>query len=222
MTHLLKQVAAPPSDSDSTIKEPNPSGMCQCGCGEKTGLATYTHARRQLVKGKPLRFVRGHHRCMNLLERFWSRVIKSSDPNGCWVYTPKYKSATKLTRHKKMAIHNLCIGVHRFSYELHYGPVPDGIEVCHTCDNPPCVRPEHLFLGTHLDNMHDRDRKERSCKKLTHEDAKNIIRLHQKGGISCVVLAAKFGVSDTMIGYIVNGVWHKEAIHNQNGNGGRS
>lgn len=44
---------------------------------------------------------------------------------------------------------------HRIAWELTFGPVPDGLLVCHTCDNPPCIRPEHLFLGTDADNARD-------------------------------------------------------------------
>lgn len=50
---------------------------------------------------------------------------------------------------------------HRVAYEDEYGPIPEGMSVLHTCDNPPCVRPEHLFIGTQLDNIRDMDRKGR-------------------------------------------------------------
>ncbi len=59
-------------------------------------------------------------------------------------------------------------GAHRAAYEMEYGLIPEGMQVLHRCDNPPCVRPDHLFLGTHADNMADRSSKNRQSTGSVH------------------------------------------------------
>src|SRR5215831_7021758 len=92
------------------------------------------------------------------IERFWSHVSKA---DGCWEWTA-YRDPAGYGRlgagSKKAGV----ILAHRFSWIIHFGPIPEGIHVCHHCDNPPCVRPEHLFLGSNADNHADMRAKGRS------------------------------------------------------------
>lgn len=87
------------------------------------------------------------------LEDFWKWVDKSGE---CWLWTGTTSEGYGRVRHgpKKLL-------AHRVAYELTKGPIPKGMEVCHSCDNPTCVNPAHLWLGTHRDNMRDAHQKGR-------------------------------------------------------------
>lgn len=86
-----------------------------------------------------------------IAEYFWKRVDKRGDAE-CWPWTGSRKPRGYGHIHFKRRDHN----AHRVAYELHHGkPPPAHMEVMHTCDNPPCVNPAHLRLGTHTDNMRD-------------------------------------------------------------------
>ena len=89
-------------------------------------------------------------------DRFWEKVDKSGD---CWLWT----ASTKDGQYGCFWMNGRSTFAHRTAWEIHNGPIPDGILVCHTCDTPLCVRPAHLWLGTNADNMRDRDQKGRQA-----------------------------------------------------------
>lgn len=105
---------------------------------------------------------------------------------------------------------------HRLAWERANGPIPEGLFVLHRCDNPPCCNPSHLFLGTHDDNMRDRDAKGRTLRgeatgaaRLKAEDIPVIRRLASEG-LSQRKIASSFGVSHTTIQDVLH---HKRWQH---------
>lgn len=81
-------------------------------------------------------------------QRFWPKANKTS---SCWLWEGTKRSKGYGT----FMLRGLQCRAHRVAWELTYGPIPRGMEICHHCDNPACVRPDHLFLGTQKDNIQD-------------------------------------------------------------------
>lgn len=101
------------------------------------------------------------------VERFWSKVDKSgpvvrSDLGECWVWKG---SRSRFGYGRFPVEHRRQVYAHRFAYELAYGPIVLDLLVCHRCDNPPCVNPDHLFLGDNSDNIADRQSKNRQARR---------------------------------------------------------
>jgi len=170
---------------------------------------------------KPSEVARGHgklcsRKCRTLAkfkpqeDRFWAKVNKDGpipahrpDLGPCWIWTAassggKWKYGT--------------IGVdgsernepaHRVSWRIHNGPVPEGMKVLHRCDNPSCVRPDHLFLGTLKDNTQDMIAKERQSAKLTKEQVLAMRSHYESGGITQKQLATEYGVSHQLVWLIM-------------------
>lgn len=149
-------------------------------------------------------------------ERFWKRV--NMDGDGCWEWT----GGRMATGYGSCSYNGRAETTHRISWELTYGGIPEGLHVLHRCDNRVCVRPDHLFLGTHQDNMRDMVAKGRNhhpycspdnpshnrgsghgLSKLTESDVQEIRRLYETGKWLQRELAEMFGVQRGTISGIV-------------------
>lgn len=86
-------------------------------------------------------------------ERFWRFVVKSDDPDTCWAWTGGCSHG-----YGAITVNGKSVRANRFSYELHIGPIPDGLFVAHTCNRPPCTNPKHLYLATLAQNTQDAKR----------------------------------------------------------------
>lgn len=148
----------------------------------------------------------------DLIDYFWARVAKSSN---CWIWRGSFFSngygsiPTKKLKGKASL-------AHRISWELANGPIQNGKLVLHKCDNPACVRPSHLFIGTHSDNYADAKSKNRirygtspgvksGNSKFTMRDIEKIRRLAADGKLTAVEIANSFGVNPRTISRIAVG-----------------
>lgn len=201
----------------------SPDGCAQCGAPLNKGRLYCS--RVCSGRGFP-------HDARSVAERFWQYVDRHG-PNGCWVWTASrdLHGYGQIFRggHRQAG----SMRAHRVSWVLHYGPIPNGLGVLHHCDNPPCVRPDHLWLGTPRDNSEDRDRKGRtrppsrpavtwqqqhperilrgaqiSTAKLTDALVLEMRRRYAAGDGSYKSLAREYGISKATCAEILTGkIW---------------
>lgn len=135
-------------------------GYCECGCGQKTTVSPVNNRSKGLVKGQPRRFIKGHfsktdkfrEKYGSPADRFWSKVNKHGK-NGCWIWTASFRKG-----YGTFKLNGESINAHRAAWILTNGPIENSLDVCHNCpkgDNPKCVRPSHMFLGTRSENTKD-------------------------------------------------------------------
>lgn len=135
--------------------------------------------------------------------RLWGKVDKSPGPDKCWPWL-----ALRDRYGYGLTVWNKKVGLaHRYIWEVHHGqPIPEGMHLLHSCDNPGCVNPAHLVLGTHQDNMVDKLAKGRCLSKLTRAqvvEIKEAVKAPYKGQLQD--LARKYGVSAQQIQGIKSG-----------------
>lgn len=174
-----------------------------------SSLRSCAGCARRFVPAGPQRYC--SHECYSgtlrtpIIPRFWAKVNKTET---CWLWTAAtirgYGQIASVVNGKRTPVY-----AHRFSWELVHGPVPSGLWVLHHCDVPLCVNPEHLFLGTHTDNMRDASVKGRlsvahTSRHLTPQDRLDIFHASRERGTGSA-LARDYGVSKTCISLIRRG-----------------
>lgn len=151
------------------------------------------------------------YRGKSTVDRFWEKVVGRGG-GGCWMW----KGCIGTFGYGFMHIGNDTWPAHRVSWVIHFGDIPKGLFVLHTCDIRNCVNPNHLWLGTYYDNLHDAMRKGRwvaangervGTSKLVKEQVAKIRDLFSTGRFSKVELARRFNVTDVMVGNIVRRRW---------------
>jgi hypothetical protein len=130
------------------------------------------------------------------------RGTTKAEGDQCWLWGGK-KNACGYGVIVSGNISPRAYGAHRVAWELAYGPIPKGKCVCHHCDTPACVRPDHLFLGTHKENMHDMIAKDRCpimrprAKWRSSPETRERIKQMWADGISCRLIARELGYAST-------------------------
>lgn len=150
------------------------------------------------------------NRKLSIQEQFWKYAEKGKE-GECW----NWKGRLNEWGYGRVFHNGRGILSNRLSWMIHFGEIPNEMLVCHKCDNPACINPQHLWLGTNTDNMRDMMKKERNQKKLNKLQV-SIIRksyakhypvgksIGDKFGISGKELAEIFGVCRAQISRIVN------------------
>ncbi len=159
--------------------------FCSKACG-------YAHPRPQRPRKRTLP-----------ADRFWKYVEKTE---GCWLWTAARGGGGYGQLGVGRMGENRFVRAHRLSYEIHVGAIPDGMCVLHHCDNPQCVRPDHLFLGTPRDNSEDMIRKgrhsygeKRPLSVLTADQVREMRCLFAAGGVTKMALARRFKINHATV-----------------------
>ena len=131
---------------------------------------------------------------------FWSKVDKSGGDDACWEWT----GCTGTSGYGFAMYHDVRTRAHRVAWGLANGPIPEGLRVCHACDNPRCCNPAHLFVGTQADNMADKVAKGRWGKPGVHLTSEQVLEIRAKlaSGVTQLAIAQAYGATRQAISAI--------------------
>lgn len=175
----------------------NPSGLCQCGCGESAPLAVKTIVARGWVKGEPVRFVHNHHRRLDPQRPFSTDLYEISDcgyTTRCWCW----KGGTDASGYGRSRYNRKGCSAHRRAWLQLVGPIPDGLEADHLCRNRACVNPAHMELVTHTENV-----RRGAHVKLSVTLADEMRALFAAGTVTKREVGRRFGVSEGAVLYVI-------------------
>jgi hypothetical protein len=194
-------------------ERPKATSVCY-ECGQE-----FLRDRYRIVAGENKYCSRG---CYDLAranwrpENFWRNV--SRDISGCWLWLSNRKS---VGGYGILRVRGTQTMAHRYAYELTHGPIPEGLFVCHKCDVPACVNPDHLFLGTALDNTIDMIGKGRSrfighSPRLSDDQVREVRRRYLRGAgpkpSNIPDLAIEYGMSADYIRKVATGRQRRDVL----------
>jgi len=174
------------------MKQPNYTGLCRCGCGQRTAIAQRTNTRAGLVRGQPNQFVFGHQQRLSPSEY---EIRDCGFDTPCWVWL----RAKSTVGYGRIRIGPRLFQAHRVFYERAIGPVPEGLVLDHLCHNRACVNPNHLEPVPISVNS-----RRTTNVKLSQSDIQEILRLI--GTESHASIGRRFGVTGPHIGRIAAGL----------------
>jgi len=199
-------VALKRNDTVSKTGKSISSWDCLCDCGNRKIILQYSLVSGNTKSCGCLSKEKAKEHCSKLnfvedVEKYIRDRIIVNKENNCWEWTGSISTKgypqSGLSRYSKVAS--------RTSYMVFIGKIPKGILVCHKCDNPKCVNPDHLFLGTQQDNMNDMVEKGRSLRGEKHPKTKlneSDVRRIRKSRYKPCILARKYKVSQSAIRHI--------------------
>lgn len=191
-----------------------PQGFCQCGCGQRLKVSPR--------KDRPNRFLPGHRYTNSPTQQYWHHVVKGKQIDDCWTWDGfRRKTGYGVLYIKIKTGYWTRVLAHRFSYKLHFGPIPKGISCLHRCDNPQCSNPRHLFLGTQADNMRDMRLKGRNERMhgsshpnaiISESAVREIRALYPYRRESQTCFAARYNISRGTLCAIINNITWKHVV----------
>ncbi len=180
--------------------------LCECKCGKfrKVPISVLKRGLSKSCGCAKIYKKIAIKRCIKIREESFKSKVKKEE-NGCHIWM-----GSKTSKGYGSFGFGKIRGAHRFAYVLKYGEIKDGFFICHRCDTPSCVNPEHLFMGTNKDNVNDCIAKGRNSKGEYHHNSKlnklsvMEIRRMSNDGVSHRNIAKKYGVSYSAIDCVVN------------------